>query len=509
MPSEPRNAAGSTTAKASGAWATTGQQPRIAVIGAGMSGVAAAIMLEKAGYNNVVVYEKADRVGGTWRENRYPGLSCDVVSYWYQYTFAPNPDWTHRFSYGPEIQAYIEKVAIDFDVNAKTRFNCGVQEIRYQKSQWLLITEHGEEEIYDVVISATGILHHPKLPDIPGLASFTGNAFHSAQWNSEADIDGARVGIIGTGSTSAQLAGALAEKTGHLTVFQRTPQWTFPFWQRTHPTWWKALLRRAPSIHRWLYKLNAIIAALTFGPATLRKGFMRSLLQWMCERHLQQSVPNAELREKLTPNYQAGCKRLVLNSSFYAAVNRDNVTLETEAIERIEPKGVVTRDGKLHSVDTLVLCTGFQTNKFILPTRVLGRDGVSLADVWGEAPRAHRAVAVPEFPNLWFLEGPTAPVGNISLFEISETQVKYIIQCLDHMKANGLSAISADPKACADYNATMVNAASKTVWASGGCNSWYIDASGIPNLYAHSAKVFHRDMRKPDFSEYQLKRAET
>ena len=485
-------------------WSTTGAQPRIAIIGAGVSGIAAVVLLNKAGYNDVTVYEKADRVGGTWRDNQYPGLSCDVPSYWYQFTFAHNSQWSHRFSYGPEIQSYLEKVADDFGVNKVSRFNDAVSEIRYVAPQWHLTTAAGEQQVYDIVISATGILQQPKMPDIPGLDSFAGEKFHSARWNHDAAIKDARVGVLGTGSTASQVVGAIGESTKKLSVFQRTPQWNLPMWQRKHPEWWKKLLARRPILQRGLYRGTAKIADHMFGPATVKGGFWQQVIEHLCKRNLNKTVKDPELKAKLTPTYDACCKRLVLCSTFYQSIVRENVELVTDHIEAVEPRGIRSKDGRLHELDTLVLCSGFHANRFLLPTKVVGENGIELADVWGEAPRAHRTVSVPGFPNLWFVEGPTGPIGNISLVAVSELQVNYIIQCLDRMKADGLASINATQPAYDASNKELAAAAKTTTWATGGCDSWYIDKTGTPNLYPWHPSIFYKEMQQPDFSEYQL-----
>ncbi|MBW1884902.1 MAG: NAD(P)/FAD-dependent oxidoreductase, partial [Deltaproteobacteria bacterium] len=220
-------------------WARDGRQPAIAIIGAGMSGIAAVVKLRKAGYTNLTVYEKTKKVGGTWRENTYPGLSCDVPSYWYSFTFAPNPDWSHRFSYGPEIQAYMERTAKQFGVTDIVQFNTPVTDLSYEAPRWRLKTGKGEERMFDIVVTATGVLHRPVLPDIPGLEIFEGNAFHSARWDHSIDLTGKRVGIVGTGSTASQIVGAIAEKVEHLSVFQRTPQWMVTLRQKKYSSAWK------------------------------------------------------------------------------------------------------------------------------------------------------------------------------------------------------------------------------------------------------------------------------
>jgi len=491
------------TEPAGASWAREGRQPAIAIIGAGMSGIAAVVKLRRAGYTDLTVYEKADCVGGTWRENTYPGLSCDVPSYWYSFTFAPNPDWSHRFSYGPEIQAYMERTARRFGVTDVVRFGTPVTDLRWEAPRWRLTTAAGEERLFDVVVTATGVLHHPVLPDIPGLGSFGGRAFHSARWDHSVDLSGRRVGVIGTGSTAAQIVGAIAEQVDRLTVFQRTPQWMAPLPQKAYSRRWKRFLRAFPFLLPLLYHAYYQLMTRWIGGAVLGDEKAHRRLSEACLRNLERNVSDPELRRKLTPDYQAACKRLVICSEFYPAISRPNTELVTERIERIDAQGVVTADGRRHDLDVLVLATGFDPTAFVLPIRVTGEGGVDLEKLWDGTPRAHRAMGIPGFPNLWMLEGPTGPIGNLSLITITELQVDYLIQCLDEMKRRGLESMAPTQQAFEAYNAEIRAALPRTIWVTGGCNSWYLDKTGLPNLYPWSASRFREEMRRPDFSEYR------
>lgn len=490
--------------EASGCWAKEGRQPRIAIIGAGISGIGAVIALRKAGYTDLTVYEKADSVGGTWRDNHYPGLSCDVPSYWYSYSFAPNPDWSYRFSYGPEILQYVKGVAETFDVMSVVNLNSPVSELTYLGPQWCVTVKDKPPELFDFVVSATGILHHPQYPDIDGLDAFEGDMFHSARWDDAVDLKGKRVGIIGTGSTSAQIVGEIAGKVGHMTVFQRTPHWMVPLPQKKYSKPWKAFLRVFPWVQKLIGAWYRKLMLDNFAEATIGNMQKQQRIEAVCLRNLEKNVPDPELRKKLTPDYRATCKRLIVCSDFYPAISRDNASLVTEAIERIEPQGVRTSDGELHDLDVLILATGFKVSEFILPTRVYGEGGVELSELWDGAPRAHRAMAIPGFPNFWMLEGPTGPVGNLSLISITETQLEYLIQCLNKMKEEKLAAFAVKKDAYDGYNQAINGAVKKTVWATGGCDSWYIDKTGNPNLYPWHPRQFYEEMKHPDFSEYRL-----
>jgi cation diffusion facilitator CzcD-associated flavoprotein CzcO len=487
-------------------WARSGRQPRIAIVGAGMSGIAATVKLRRAGYTDVTVFEKADRVGGTWRENTYPGLSCDIPSRWYCFSFALRADWSHRYSYGPEIQSYMQSVADEFGVTERVRFNSPVTDLRYEAPRWRLTSGGDTVEYFDVVISATGILHRPAYPAIDGLDTFAGDCFHTARWDHSVALAGKRVGIIGTGSTAAQVVGAITAEVGEMHVFQRTAQWMLPLPQKAYSKRWNRLMARFPLLQKLAYHYYLQILMRTFSAGTVGNRSMQRLMSWLCRRNLENNVPDPALRERLTPDYQAACKRLIFCSDFYPAISRPNAHLVTEGIERIEPDGVRTVDGELHELDVLVLATGFDAAAFILPTKVTGEGGVDLEQRWAGAPRAHRAVAVPGFPNFWMLEGPTGPVGNLSLITITEYQVDYVIAMLDRMKAEGLASIAPRKSAFEGYNAAMGEAIQNTIWVTGGCDSWYFDESGKPNLYPWIPSRYLKDMHNPVFEEYELAR---
>jgi len=485
-------------------WAKEGRTPRIAIIGAGISGIGTVIALRKAGYTDLTVYEKADKIGGTWRDNRYPGLSCDVPSYWYSYSFEPNPNWSHRFSYGPEIFEYVEHVAKKYDVMSVINLNSPVTEMTYLGPKWQLKAEGHETQIFDFIITATGVLHHPSYPDIRGIDTFKGAMFHTARWDDSVSLEGKRVGIIGTGSTSAQIVGEVTSKVRHMSVFQRTPHWIAPLPQKKYSALWKTVLRACPWLHPHLsnfYKKNMLTA---FAEATVGNVVEQQKIEKACMELLAKDVSDPELRAKLTPDYKATCKRLIFCSDYYTAISRDNAELITDDIECIEPEGVRTRDGHLHELDVLILATGFNVSQLLLPARVYGENKMELGELWDGAPRAHRAMTIPGFPNFWMIEGPTGPVGNLSLISITEVQLGYLIQCLNKMKTDKAASIVVKKDAYEAYNKAMAEAVLTTIWATGGCDSWYIDKTGIPNLYPWHPNRFYKDMEQPDFSEYQF-----
>ncbi|MBD2858883.1 NAD(P)/FAD-dependent oxidoreductase [Spongiibacter sp. KMU-158] len=488
-------------ASAQSAW-----QPRIAIIGAGISGIAAVVKLRKAGFSQLTVFEKADKVGGTWRENTYPGLACDIPSHWYSFSFEPNPDWHHRCAHGPEIQAYLERTAQKYGVTDIVRFNSAVTRLVYQAPHWLLYCngQNSEPEQFDIVISATGILHRTIMPAIPGLDDFAGASFHSAHWDHSVDYHGKRIGVIGTGSTSCQIVGAVTKDAQHLTLFQRTAQWVMPSPQKAYSNFTRWLRKVWPFRSVLSKVVWRAYAENTLGRANAGNKALVKLIDVIARWHLKKYVPDPVLRAKLTPDYVVGCKRLIYSSDFYPAISRENASVVTEGIERIEAEGVRTNDGVLHPLDILVLATGFDASSFILPTQVIGENGQELSEVWDGSPRAHRAVAMPGFPNFWMVEGPTGPIGNFSLIAISESQVDYIIRCLNEMHARKSAWMAPTQEAFKNYNEAMNAAVVNTSWYHGGCNSWYLDKSGLPNLYPWLSSRYFKEMKTPDFSEFRF-----
>lgn len=482
---------------------TTTRPLRFAVIGAGMAGLLSAIKLKEAGFD-FTVYEKADRLGGTWRENTYPGVACDVPSHLYSYSFAPNPAWSHLFSPGPEILAYLEEVARQFGVEDSIRFGTEVRKLAFEDGSWRIETTTGECDEADVVIAATGVLHHPRYPDIEGVDDFAGAVFHSARWDHDVVLEGARVGIIGTGSSAVQIVGALVDVVGELTLFQRTPQWILPVPNRLIDEEERRRFSEDPATMQSLRDELANAFEVNFANAVIdAESPQVQMLDEMCRANLESSVHDPALRERLRPDYRAACKRLIISPDFYEAIQKPNARLVTERIDRVEPKGVRTADGELHQLDVLVLATGFQVDRFLRPIEVLGRGGISLDEVWAQRPSAYLAVSVPDFPNLFMLNGPNGPVGNFSLIDVAEAQFTYVMQLVDLLRAGQAREISASREAAARFEAERVEAAQKTVWVT-GCRSWYLDDRGVPAAWPWSFTRFREVMREPHLPDYEL-----
>ena len=469
------------------------------IIGAGMSGLLMGIRLQKAGMR-FRIYEKATSVGGTWRENTYPGLSCDVPSFFYSYSFEPNLDWTHRFSPGPEIREYLERVAQKYDLVKQISFGETVTSARYEDGGWTIETSGGGRVRADVLIDATGPLHIKNIPQIPGLESFEGTMFHSAEWDHDVDLTGKRIGVVGNGSTGVQMMEPLSDLASQLTMFQRTAQWIFPVGNKLYSEREREWTRRLPI----LAKLTRAVFKRLFDVASVgvvKDGIWRRRMARGCREYLA-AVKEPELRRKLTPDYEPGCKRLILSTNFYPTLEKDNVDLVTEGVDYIEPRGIVTADGQLHELDVLVLATGFRPHEWGIDN-VVGADGASLKEAWARGPRTYRSVTMPGFPNFFMIVGPNSPIGNISIIDVSETQTKYILDCIRLLKREEGRALTPKPEAAEVFQASLREAMKGTIWVT-GCDSWYLDPDGVPTLWPWSAKRFHQVMRSPDFSDFDL-----
>lgn len=467
-----------------------------------MAGILSAIKLKKAGHD-FTVYEKADRVGGTWRENTYPGLSCDVPSHLYSYSFALNSGWSRTFSPGPEIQSYFERVAADHDVLRSVRFGDEVTSCELSEGRWVVTTASGHRDYYDVVVAATGVLHHPKYPDIEGVNSFKGAIFHSARWDHTVELDGAKVGIIGTGSTAIQITAAIVGQVRRLDLFQRTAQWIMrvenPAYSQEQIDAWRSEPRSLEELHQ---NLATMFDGFSGAVVDAESAQMKAI-EDACKANLEDHVADPVLRERLRPDYRAGCKRLIISADFYEAIQQPNANLVTERIERVEPGGVRTVDGVLHELDVLVLATGFKVDSFMRPMTIVGEGGVTLEEAWTPRPEAYLSISIPGFPNLFMLNGPNGPVGNFSLIEVAELQLGYIMQLVSHMQEAGAERICASKKALEDFEEARVAATAKTVWAT-GCRSWYLDDRGIPMVWPWPFVQFRAEMADPKLEAYQL-----
>ena len=485
-------------------------EAEIVIIGSGFAGIAAAVALAKAGRSYVMIERDTD-VAGTWRDNSYPGCACDVPSHLYSYSFAPNPNWTRAFSPQPEIFAYLKDVAAKHGIYEHCWFSTELTEARWDATQqlWQLRTSAGSLRT-PVVIEAAGPLSDPSIPALPGLDRFSGPAFHSAQWRHDLDFTGRRVACIGTGASAVQFVPEIAPATQRLTVFQRTAPWVISRHDRGITRLERWLYRRWPATQRLARTL------IYWGRETWAVGF--GTIPWIMKAAeaysrslVHRQIRDPELRKKLIPTFTLGCKRVLLSKTWYPALNRPNVDVVTDRIVEVTPTGIVTVDGTgartEHAVDTIIFGTGFRATDPPIAHRFFGADGTSLAEHWKSTggARALRGTTVAGFPNVFIMIGPNTGLGHTSMVFMMESQIAYILQLLDAKDASGASVVEARPDAERRYNERVQRRLKRTVWSTGGCASWYIDANGHNgSLWPTFSFRFRQAVREADLSEYDL-----
>src|SRR5215475_6431555 len=449
----------------------------IAIVGAGFGGLGAAIRLRRAGWQDFVILEAADDVGGTWRDNSYPGCACDVPSHLYSYSFALNPNWSDTYSGQREIWAYLRTCVERFGLRPHLRLSTAVNEMAWNDvdQRWRIETSNGPLTAR-VVISAAGPLSDPAIPDLPGLANFTGTVFHSSRWRHDHDLAGRRVAVIGTGASAIQFVPEIAPDIDHMVVFQRTAPWVIPRRSRPIRDGERRLFRAVPLVQR-VIRTAVFWAREWFAVGFLRPRMMRPA-QKIALRHLHNQVSDSELRAKLTPSYTMGCKRVLISSTYYPTLLRDNVEVETSPIISVGPRSVITGDGAEHEVDTIIFGTGFHVTDVPIAKHLRGRGGVLLADAWTETMTAYLGTTVTGFPNLFLLLGPNTGLGHNSVILMIEGQLNQVCKALDHLRRRGLDTIEPTAEAQRDF-VTRVDAKMRpTVWLRGGCRSWYLDSGG-------------------------------
>jgi cation diffusion facilitator CzcD-associated flavoprotein CzcO len=452
---------------------------RVAIIGAGFGGIGMAVTLMRAGYDDLVVLERAGALGGTWRDNTYPGCQCDVPSHLYSFSFAPKHDWTRAFGLQGEIWQYLEDCADRFGVRPHIRLNAGVRSARWDEEaqRWHISTAAGELTA-EVLVSGMGALSEPSVPSLPGLETFEGTTFHSATWRHDHDLTGERVAVIGTGASAIQFVPAIRPKVGRLMVFQRTPPWVLPRMDRPIGVRERARFRRFPLLQK------AIRLAIYWARELMVFGFARwpALMRFyeaLGRRHLARQVRDPELRAKLTPGYSVGCKRILISNEWYPALQRRNVEVVTERIAEIRPRSIVTADGAEREVDTIIFGTGFKVTSHPAFDIIHGRDGRSLGEHWRQGGMsAYKGTTVSGFPNLFILVGPNTGLGHSSIVFMMESQFAYVLDALRTLDVRGAVAADPLPEAQAAYNDRLQKKLARTVWNTGGCASWYLDAHG-------------------------------
>jgi len=450
------------------------------VIGTGFSGLGMAIQLKRDGRDDFVVLEKAHDVGGTWRDNTYPGCACDIQSHMYSFSFAQNPGWTRSYSPQPEIWDYLRGVTDRYRLRDHIRFGVEVTGARWDADEcrWHVTTDHGEY-VARFLVAGVGALHIPNIPKLPGIERFEGETFHSAQWNHDYDLTGKRVAVVGTGASAIQFVPRIAPDVARLTLFQRTPPWIIPKPDHPIPNWTKALFRLVPGAQRlyrnliyWLLEARAM--GFNGHPALMR------LAQRIALAHLHRQVEDPELRRKLTPDYVMGCKRVLIANDYYPALTRDNVEVNTDGIRAVTEHGVVDGNGVEHDVDVIIYGTGFHVTDAFDYLDVTGVNGRDLAKEWrAEGIQTHLGITVAGYPNLFFLLGPNTGLGHNSVVFMIESQIRYVSQAMALADRSGAAALDTKESAQAEFQSDIQRKLAGGVWTQGGCTSWYLDARGV------------------------------
>ncbi|WP_375446458.1 flavin-containing monooxygenase [uncultured Fibrella sp.] len=489
---------------------------QVAIIGAGFAGLGTAIRLQMSGRTSFVVYERANDVGGTWRENTYPGCACDVPSHLYSYSFAPNPNWSKAYSPQPEIHRYLQECVGQFGLRDHIRFNTEVVDTRWLESDacWQLTDQRGGILTARVVVAATGPLNRPSVPDLPGLGTFAGTTFHSARWNHEYDLRGKRVAVIGTGASAIQLVPELAKITTQLTVFQRTAPYVTPRRNRDYALWQQRLYALVPTlqkVHRHaIYWFNELFGLSFIGNETINK-----LGTATARKHLEHQIKDPELRRKVWPNYKLGCKRILVSDEYYPALTRPNVELVTDRIEHVTPVGIRTssasQDGTDRPFDALIFSTGFVVADIYLNQSIIGRNGRDLLGEWEQTgAQALYGLTVSGFPNLLFLLGPNTGLGHNSVVHMIESQLTYLLDYLRQLEQAGDDVFfDVKPEAQRTHNAQIQQQLAGTVWAS-GCQSWYMNQQGKnTTLWPDLTVTYRKATRSVNMADYVVERATT
>ena len=476
---------------------------RVAIVGAGFGGIGLAVLLKKAGFTAITVFERGHAVGGTWRDNSYLGAACDVQSHLYSFSFAPRAEWSQRYSGQAEILDYLQGVAREYGILPHVRLNTSVVGAEYDAARavWHVRTDDGAVAEFDFFIPSVGLLSRPSIPDFPGMAEFTGARFHSAAWDHTVDLHGKRVALVGSAASAVQILPELTKICSHVDVFQRTPNWLVPRGNSHYPAWRLALFKHVP-FYRKALRLNLYLYGEFLFDAFRTGSWRNRLLKGMALKNLAATVPDPVLRAKLTPAYELGCKRVLFSDDFLPCFSKLHVALVTEPILRFESDGIRTADGALHENDVVVFATGFDAANTLSPIAIRGRDGLALKTAWKDGPFAYRGVAVPGFSNMLVMYGPNTNLGHNSIIVMLEAQARYIVQCLKHMVDRDLAALEVSEEACRTWNERVQRELGQMVWST-GCGSWYESAGGrITANWSGSTLEYRRVMKTPVFADF-------
>ncbi|HEX2903687.1 MAG TPA: NAD(P)/FAD-dependent oxidoreductase [Jatrophihabitans sp.] len=475
------------------------------IVGAGFAGLGAAIKLQEAGEFDFLCVDRGAEVGGTWRDNSYPGAACDVPSQLYSFSFALNPNWSHSFSRQPQIQQYLRDVAERAGVLDRFRFNVVFESAAWddEAGQWRIETSDGPISA-DLLVAAAGALSDPKLPAIEGIDVFRGRLFHSAQWDHGYDLAGKRVAVIGTGASAIQIVPEIAPQVAQLDVYQRTAPWVMPRRDRAYRPWQQRLMRRVPLLQRLARDLVYFLREATV-PMFIALPSLGKLASRAALANIDRAISDPELRAKVRPHFSLGCKRVLISNDWYPALARDNVELVTDPISRITETGLVTADGTERAVDALIVCTGFMPTELPIAQQVKGRDGRTLSDAWREhGIQAYKGATVAGFPNLFFLVGPNTGLGHSSMVYMIESQVAYLVDAVRQLRRFGLGTVEVLPARQREWNADLQRRMRRTVWNTGGCQSWYLDEHGRNvTLWPRTTYTFRRLTRSFDLAAYR------
>ena len=476
------------------------------IIGTGFSGLAMAIKLQEKGIKDFIILEKADDIGGTWRENTYPGAECDIPSALYSYSFEPWPKWEYKWSMQPQILEYIHFVVDKHNLRQYIQFGKELTSAEWQETEgtWIITAKDGSTHKGKTFIPAIGQLHHPSIPEFKGKETFTRPSFHSAKWDHSVSLEGKTVGVIGNAASAVQFIPEIAKTAGKVMVFQRSPNWMLPKQDRLYKEWEKNLVRRFPFILK-LYRLKLwLLGGGLFFLMKSGNNALRKLYQKQTVNYIKKHIPDPELVKQLTPGYPFGAKRVLFSDTYYPALARPNVELVTGGIQEITANGVIAGDGTAKEVDVLVYSTGFKTNPFLLGLDIKGKEGITIQETWKDGPQNYLGITVANFPNLFIMYGPNTNLGHNSIIVMSEAQANYIAQCAKAIADNNWKAMEVSEEVMQSYHQSTQKRLEEMIWAKIE-DSWYKSANGnIPNNYPGRTMEYMRKTKKVDFGAYLI-----